>query len=50
VEAVRRRPVDPRREGYIHMIGFALLILLLITLSVRDVARVCTWCSKLLNF
>ncbi len=37
VEAVRRRPIDPRREGYIHMVGFALLILLLVTLSVRDV-------------
>lgn len=36
VEAVRRRPVDPRREGYIHMVGFALLLLLLVTLTLRD--------------
>lgn len=39
VEAVRRRPVDPRREGYIHLVGFALLILLLLTLTVRDIGN-----------
>ncbi len=39
VEAVRRRPVDPRREGYIHMVGFALLLLLLLTLTVRDIGK-----------
>ncbi|HEX4840633.1 MAG TPA: M50 family metallopeptidase, partial [bacterium] len=39
IEAVRRRPVNPRREGYINLVGFALLILLLLTLTVRDFAR-----------
>jgi len=39
IEAVRRRPVNPRREGYINLIGFALLIMLLLTLTVRDFAR-----------
>jgi len=39
VEAVRRRPLDPRREGLVHTIGFALLLLLLVGLTVRDVAR-----------
>ncbi len=39
VEAVRRRPLDPRREGLVHTIGFALLLLLLLGLTVRDVAR-----------
>jgi regulator of sigma E protease len=39
VEAVRRRPIDPRREGYIHLVGFALLILLLVTLTVRDLGK-----------
>jgi regulator of sigma E protease len=39
VEAVRRRPLDPRREGYINMVGFALLILLLVTLTVRDLGK-----------
>lgn len=39
VEAFRRRPVDPKREGYIHLVGFALLLLLLVTLTVRDVGK-----------
>jgi regulator of sigma E protease len=39
VEMVRRRPVDPRREGWVHMVGFALLLLLLFFLTVRDVRR-----------
>jgi regulator of sigma E protease len=39
VEAVRRRPVDPRREGWVHMVGFALLLLLLILLTVQDLRR-----------
>lgn len=39
VEALRRRPVDPKREGYIHLVGFALLILLLVTLTVRDLGK-----------
>jgi regulator of sigma E protease len=39
VEAVRRRPVDPRQEGWIHMVGFALLLLLLLVLTVQDLRR-----------
>jgi regulator of sigma E protease len=43
IEAVRRRPVDARREGYINLVGFALLILLLLTLTVRDIRRFLGW-------
>jgi regulator of sigma E protease len=39
VEAVRRRPVDARQEGWIHMVGFALLLLLLLVLTVQDLRR-----------
>ncbi len=39
VEAVRRRPVDPRREGYVHLVGFLLLILLLVFLTGQDIQR-----------
>jgi regulator of sigma E protease len=39
VEALRRRPVDARREAYIHLVGFALLMLLLIRLTVFDLFR-----------
>jgi len=37
VEGVRRRPVDPRREGYIHLVGLALLLCLILALTVRDI-------------
>ncbi|OLD57407.1 MAG: hypothetical protein AUI83_05385 [Armatimonadetes bacterium 13_1_40CM_3_65_7] len=36
VEGLRRRPVDPRREGYIHLVGFGLLLCLIIALTIRD--------------
>ena len=37
VEGLRRHPVDPRREGYIHLVGLALLLCLILALTVRDV-------------
>ncbi len=37
VEVVRRRPIDPRREGWVHMVGFALLLLLLFVLTAKDI-------------
>jgi len=37
VEGLRRRPVDPRREGYVHLVGLALLLCLILALTVRDV-------------
>lgn len=37
VEGLRRRPVDPRREGYIHLVGLALLLCLIFYLTVKDV-------------
>jgi regulator of sigma E protease len=37
IEGLRRRPVDPRREGYIHLVGLAVLLCLILALTVRDV-------------
>jgi regulator of sigma E protease len=37
VEGLRRRPVDPRREGYVHLVGLALLLCLILALTVKDV-------------
>jgi regulator of sigma E protease len=37
VEGLRRRPVDPRREGYIHLVGLALLLCLILALTVHDI-------------
>ncbi len=39
LEGIRRRRIDPRSEGLIHTVGFMLLLLLLATLTVRDVRR-----------
>lgn len=38
-EAVRRRPVNPDREGFIHFIGFAVLLFLLIIITFRDIVQ-----------
>ena len=39
-EAIRRKPINKRIEGTIHMIGFALLFGLLILFTFRDVQRI----------
>jgi regulator of sigma E protease len=39
VEAARRRPINPRVEAYVNTAGFALLVLLLVTLTWRDIIR-----------
>jgi regulator of sigma E protease len=40
VEAVRGRPLDPRREGLVHYFGFAMLISLMVVISFNDVLKV----------
>ncbi len=39
LEGVRGKPVDPNKENVIHLIGFALLILLMIFITYNDVTR-----------
>jgi SAM-dependent methyltransferase len=39
VEGVRRKPVDPRYEGYVHFAGFVLLILLMIAVTFQDIVK-----------
>lgn len=39
VEAVRGRPISPEREGLIHFLGFALLMLFLAVVTVKDLER-----------
>ncbi|MBN2983643.1 MULTISPECIES: RIP metalloprotease RseP [Cohnella] len=39
LEAVRGRPVDPNREGLIHFIGFAMIMLLMIVVTYNDILR-----------
>ncbi len=39
VEMIRRKPIPPEKEGIVHMIGFALLILLSLFVAYMDVLR-----------
>jgi regulator of sigma E protease len=39
VEGVRGRPVDPEKENFIHLVGFALLIAAAILITFRDLVR-----------
>ncbi|MBE3575936.1 MAG: RIP metalloprotease RseP [Firmicutes bacterium] len=40
VELVRRRPVNPEKEGFVHFLGFAFLMALLLVITFSDVARI----------
>jgi regulator of sigma E protease len=37
VEALRGRPIDPQKEGIVHFIGFALLMLLILVVTWNDI-------------
>lgn len=39
VEAVRRKPIPPEREGLVHGIGFLLLILLAVVVNINDIFK-----------
>ncbi len=39
VEGIRGKPVDPKKEGFIHFVGFTLLILLMIFVAFQDISR-----------
>ena len=40
IEAIRGKPVKPEREGLVHFIGFALLMLLMIVITFSDILRI----------
>ena len=42
VEAIRRKPIPPEKEGMVHAIGLILLFGLFIVLTYRDVVRLLT--------
>lgn len=42
VEAVRGKPIAPRKEAVVHLVGFALLFGLMILLTYKDVTRLIT--------
>ncbi|NGZ75468.1 RIP metalloprotease RseP [Saccharibacillus alkalitolerans] len=40
IEAVRRKPIDPNKEGIVHFVGFALIFLLMIAVTYNDILRI----------
>lgn len=39
IEMIRRRPIDKNKEGMVHFIGFALLILLMLFITYTDIMK-----------
>lgn len=39
IEAIIRRPLNPRYVGWVNLVGFGMLIVLMIIVSVNDIAR-----------
>lgn len=39
IEGIRRKPMNPKYEGYVHFVGFALLMLLMVVVSYNDIIR-----------
>ncbi len=37
IEMIRRKPIDPKYEGYVHFAGIVLLMLLMIAITFKDV-------------
>ena len=37
VEAIRRKRVDPEKEGYVHLVGIVLLLLLMVVVMFNDI-------------
>lgn len=42
VEAIRRKPIPPEKEGLVHAIGFGLLIILILFITYKDILRLFT--------
>lgn len=40
IEAVRGKPVDPKKEGFVHMVGLTLLMILMVFVMFNDVRRI----------
>lgn len=39
VQAVRRKPMEPEKEGFVHWLGFLLLMLLIVIVTFNDIVR-----------
>ena len=39
IEAIRKKPVPPEKEGMVHFIGIACLMLFMVIVTISDVTR-----------
>lgn len=39
IEAIRKKPIDPDKEGYVHLAGFMLLMIIMVVVLYNDIAR-----------
>lgn len=39
LEGIRRKPINPKYEGYVHLTGLALLLLLMVFVTFNDITR-----------
>lgn len=39
IEAIRRKPLEPQKEGMVHFVGFVLLMILLVVVTYKDVIK-----------
>ena len=40
IEAIRRKRIPPEKEGYVHLAGMALLMILMVLVMYNDIARI----------
>lgn len=40
VEAIRRKRISPEKEGYVHLVGIVLLMILMVFVMYNDIQRV----------
>lgn len=40
VEAIRRKRVDPEKEGYVHLVGIVLLLALMVVVMANDIRKI----------
>ncbi|NLG04230.1 MAG: RIP metalloprotease RseP [Clostridia bacterium] len=40
IEVIRRKPISPEKEGIVHFIGFALLMILMVFVLFNDITRI----------
>ncbi|MCG8500335.1 MAG: RIP metalloprotease RseP [Firmicutes bacterium] len=40
IEGIRRKPINPEKEGLVHMIGLGMLLLLMVIATFNDISRI----------